>query len=175
MNYFDGVIVVEGKNDVSFLSSFINSEYVILNGYDMPKNTLEYLSHIRKGRQIILLTDPDEAGAKIRERFLNLGISCETVLLDYKKCNKNNKHGVAECDKAEVLEKLSKFLKEEPQNFGVLQTKDLEILGLISDKNLCDYVKFILHLGECNTKTLLKRLNYNNVDFNTIKKAIENR
>ena len=46
MKYFDGVIVVEGTGDVSFLSSFINAEYVILNGYDMPSDTIDYLANI---------------------------------------------------------------------------------------------------------------------------------
>ena len=36
--YFDGVIVVEGKSDVSYLSSFIDSRYFITNGYAVPIN-----------------------------------------------------------------------------------------------------------------------------------------
>ena len=39
--YFNGVIVVEGKSDVSYLSSFIDSLYFTTNGYDIYKCTSE--------------------------------------------------------------------------------------------------------------------------------------
>ena len=43
MFYFNGIIVVEGKTDVAFLSSVIMSEYVISNGYEVPKAGIAYL------------------------------------------------------------------------------------------------------------------------------------
>ena len=44
MKYFiNKIIVVEGKEDVSYLSSFIDSEYIVTNGYELPKEEIEYI------------------------------------------------------------------------------------------------------------------------------------
>ena len=51
---FDGVIVVEGTNDAAFLSSFIDSIFVITNGYDLPKEEIDFLKHVQ-GKKIIIL------------------------------------------------------------------------------------------------------------------------
>ena len=42
----DGVIVVEGKSDIAFLSNFIEAEFVITNGSEISKDTISYLKKI---------------------------------------------------------------------------------------------------------------------------------
>ena len=41
--FFDGIIVVEGKNDASYLSSFVDTVFVITNGYEIPQKEIEFL------------------------------------------------------------------------------------------------------------------------------------
>ena len=74
MKYFNGVIVVEGTGDSSYLSSFICAEYVVLNGYDMPEDVVDYLKHI-KNRKILVMTDPDDAGFSIEKRLKETGLN----------------------------------------------------------------------------------------------------
>ena len=50
----DGIIVVEGSNDASFLSSLIDAEYVVLNGLEI-KN-LNYLKKASEHKQISLFS-----------------------------------------------------------------------------------------------------------------------
>ena len=38
----NAIIVVEGKSDVQFLESFIDAEFVITNGSDVPRETINY-------------------------------------------------------------------------------------------------------------------------------------
>lgn len=162
MLYFDGVIIVEGKGDVSFLSSFINTEYVVLNGYDMPKDTVNYLKNI-KDREILVLTDPDEAGIKIEENLSKTGLVYEYIKVDITKCNKNGKHGIAECEKDEILRVLNKKLTENNPFHEHLTVKEYSELGLADDKNRRNFVSNSLCMGVCNSKTLFKRLNFNKV------------
>ena len=63
----DAILVVEGKTDVAFLSNYIDAEFVITNGSDVPPKTIEYLKEASKNREIIVLTDPDFPGKKIRD------------------------------------------------------------------------------------------------------------
>ena len=48
----DGVIVVEGKSDVAFLSNFIDSEFVVTNGSEVSKDTIEYVKKASESKPI---------------------------------------------------------------------------------------------------------------------------
>ena len=169
--YFDGIIVVEGKDDVAFLSSFIDSMYVTTRGYVIPKEEIDFIAHIGN-KQIIILTDSDQAGEEIRNRLNQCLISAINVKLDITLCNKNNKHGVAEAEKSEVLSKLKQYLKAEPNKKENVCLADIENLGINTKQkreNLCTR----LHLGLCNTKTMINRINYKELTKEEIKKQME--
>ena len=168
MYYFDGVIVVEGKGDVSYLSSFINSEYVILNGYDIPESTVDYLRNI-KTREIVVLTDPDEAGITIEKKLREKGFNYTFLKVDISKCNKKGKHGIAECEKDEIIKVFGEKLVQNSVYDGTISLKDFSNLGLMDSKIKQAEVAKSFHLGVCNTKTLFKRLNYNKISVEDIK------
>lgn len=167
MKYFDGVIVVEGTGDVSFLSSFINAEYVILNGYDMPKDTIDYLLHI-KNRKIVVLTDPDEAGKTIESRLFKTGLVYEYKKANIEKCNKRGKHGIAECSQDEILRLFSNELLDENCFQESISQSEFAKFGFMESKEKRETVSKIFHLGNCNSKTLFKRMNYNKITAKNI-------
>lgn len=169
MKYFDGIIVVEGTGDVSFLSSFINAEYVVLNGYDMPKDTLDYLLHI-KNRKIVVLTDPDEAGKTIENRLSKTGLVYDYKKANIEKCNKHGKHGIAECTKEEILRLFSNELSDENLSYETISQKEFASFGLMNSKEKREIVSNSLHLGNCNSKTMFKRMNYNKITAKDIEK-----
>ena len=105
---FDGLIVVEGKDDVAFLSSFINSLYVTTRGNVIPTEELDFLNHLND-KKIIVLTDSDQAGDKIRERLNKLLSNSINIRLDSISRKQKGKHGVAETTKEEVLNKLKPY------------------------------------------------------------------
>ena len=82
----NGIIVVEGSNDVSYLSSYIDATYVSLNGFEM-KN-IEFLKEASKNNVIYLLTDSDNSGEIIRSKVKSLIPTCIDVIVDSLKCNK---------------------------------------------------------------------------------------
>ena len=46
--YLDGVLVVEGKEDASYLSNYISSEIVVVNGYELDERTINIEIDINK-------------------------------------------------------------------------------------------------------------------------------
>ncbi len=154
----DGVIVVEGKNDVSFLSSFIDAYFVITNGCDLNEELISFLKLVEQKRQIFLLLDPDEAGLKIRNKLM-ASLSCyKNINVDINKCNKHNKHGIAECKKEEIIKVLEPFCKKNIEFSQKLTTCDLLYLNALEGCVKTTIVnKF--HLGNCNNKTMLNKLN----------------
>lgn len=152
------VLVVEGSNDASYISSLVEALIVTTNGYEIPDKEIDFLKHLPKGKKVLILTDSDKAGGEIRQRLNDKLDNLENIYVDINQCNKNNKHGVAECDKNELLKVLKPYINE-----GVTQnrltTNDLVKIG-VNTKDKRDYLAKELHLGNCNNKTLLKRINY---------------
>ena len=109
--YLDGVLVVEGKEDASYLSNYIASEIVVVNGYELDPRTIAYL----KGKKVITLLDPDEAGKAIRKRLNTIISDLINVEIDINKCNRGKKNGVAECQIDELIGKLQAFSVKNPE------------------------------------------------------------
>lgn len=163
------ILVVEGKEDASYLSNYIDSEIVVVNGYELSSATLAYL----KNKPVILLMDPDKAGEEIRNKLNSALSDVVNVSIDIKKCNRGTKNGVAECEIDEVLGKLFEFCKDFSAKRPDFSTADLYELGLSSDKNMRNFVCEKLNLGNCNFKTMKKRLALNNINFKQVCEIIE--
>ena len=174
MKYIDGVIVVEGTGDASYLSSFICSEYVVLNGYDMSEDVIDYLKNI-KNRKIIVLTDPDTAGLEIEKKLKEKGLEYEYRKVDIKKCDKNGKHGVAECEKEEILRVLGDLIQDSNPFRKSISESEFNAFGFMNSKEKREEISEKLHLGVCNSKTLFKRMNYNGITAEKIKELYGNK
>ena len=110
----DGVLIVEGKDDVSYLSSFVNALFFTTNGYDLSAEKVELLKKAAKVNKLIIFTDPDEAGEKIRNRLKSqipgaFDAKCQKIIRKSKK-----KSGVAEMEKEAVLDALKDFVTATP-------------------------------------------------------------
>ena len=167
--YLDGVLVVEGKEDSSYLSNYIASEIVVVNGYEMDAKTIAYL----KDKKVIALLDPDEAGKAIRNKLNNILSNVINVEIDINKCIRGKKNGVAECQIEEIIGKLQAFSINSPEIGQNIAISDLYNLGITENNKLRTYVSEKLHLGKCNNKQLLKRLNLNQVKLDLLKKIVE--
>lgn len=167
--YLNHVLVVEGKEDASYLSNYIGSEIVVVNGYELSNTTISYL----KNKRVIVLTDPDEAGKRIRQKLNSLLDDVINVEIDISKCSKGIKNGVAECEIDEVLTKLAPYFIKKEDNNASISNIDLFNLGISKDKDLRAYICKELNLGNCNNKQLLKRLLNNKIELVTIKKLVE--
>ena len=167
--YLDGVLVVEGKEDASYLSNYISSEIVVVNGYELDEATINYL----RGKKVIALLDPDEAGKTIRNKLNSLIRDVINVEIDINKCNRGRKNGVAECQIEEIIGKLQTFSVKTPENKPNITISDLYNLGITENNELRQYVTDKLNLGKCNNKQLLKRINLNQVQLDLLKKIVE--
>ena len=169
--YIDKIIVVEGKEDVSYLSSFIEAEYVSLNVYDIPNEEIEYLNEAQKHKEILVLTDPDEAGRNIEKRLREKLVKATYLNIDIHQWNRGKKDGVAEAIKEEILRVLKPYiLDKKSEKSGVLQGK-INKLDL-NDKELREYICTKYKLGKCNLKKIIYRLETLEISDEEVKKTI---
>ena len=167
--FLKGILVVEGKEDASYLSNYIASEIVVVNGFEIPGPTISYL----KDKTVILLLDPDEAGLRIRNKLKKLLPNAIDVEIDINKCNKGIKNGVAECEIDEVLSKLHNYVDNKFETESDIKKSDLYELGIIGNKELRKRVCEIFNLGDCNGKTKHKRLLDNNISLEQLCEIIK--
>ena len=141
----------------------------MVNGYELDERTIAYL----KGKKVIALLDPDDAGKTIRNKLNNLICDVINIEIDINKCNRGVKNGVAECEIGEIIGKLQAFSVKNPENTPNITISDLYNLGITENNELREYVTEKLNLGKCNNKQLLKRLNLNQVQLDLLKKIVE--
>jgi ribonuclease M5 len=179
-NRLDALVVVEGITDVQFLSTFIEAEFVTTNGSDVPQATIDYLkAQHQKNKTIIVLTDPDSPGKRIRDVLDQHIPHLEHVYVEKNKAIKNKKVGIAQTNKETILEAIKHRIihDQPPQTIDKQLTQiDLMQLGLIGGEGSLSVRNFLsvkLHLGYVNAKTLLKRVNALSIDLDTIKETLK--
>ena len=171
------VIVVEGKSDKQFLETFIKADFLICNGSAIDGFDKDYLITLANTRGVIILTDPDYPGQKIRNEISSYLPVCKHAFVRKEYSIKHHKVGVAEASKEEVLRALENVVTFDSYNKGSLTETDLFLLnisGLNSSKNKQKVIEYY-HLGVCNSKTLLKRLNLLGVNKEDLEKIINDK
>ena len=171
----DGIIVVEGKTDVAFLSNFIDAQFVTTNGSEISKDTIEYLKTLSKDNNIYVLTDPDFPGEKIRKTLDEHIPNLKHCFVSKEKSIKKNKVGVAESTQEEVENALKNAITTKERKVGVITMNDLVNIGLsgypdseAKREKICEHY----HLGHCNAKTFLKRINYCDINIEDLKELL---
>lgn len=174
-SYIEGVIVVEGKSDVSYLSSFIDSLWFITNGYDINQEKLEFLKRVSEVQRIIVLTDNDQAGLEIENKIKSEIPSVFTIKTG-KNIRKNyKKAGVAETNKLEILKALDRFITTIKPNQSIEKYNLTKIISLSKNPEatrnqiICDY-----RLIEGNNKFLENQLRMLKIGAKEINKKYGN-
>lgn len=154
----DGVIIVEGKADVSFLSNYLDALFFITNGYDLNQEKVDFLNRVSKVNKLLILTDPDKAGEDIRNTIKNKIHAGYDVLIPLKQRKRYQKTGVAESEIEVIINALKPYIKEEENKYI-----DYELNKYISlsdnPKDTREYIvkKYGLIYG--NNKSLNNQLN----------------
>ena len=171
------IIVVEGKSDKQFLETFLKADILTCNGSAVDGFDMDYLKLLSESRGVIILTDPDYPGEKIRKEISQSLPICKHAFVRKQFSIKKHKVGVAEATKEEVLRALENVVTFDVNKKGNLTETDLFLLKLSGLNSSTNKEKVIehFHLGICNSKTLLKRLNLLNVDKETLERIINDK
>lgn len=156
------VIVVEGKMDRDLLESFLDADIITTNGSEVSRETIEYVRALSKTRTVVVLTDPDAPGKRIRDILNSEVAGLFNAFIPKEKAIKKHKVGVAESDKATIMDALNHLmLPEMDSKSSNLTMNDLFELGLMGGDDSVSKRRTLenrLHIDQVNGKTLLKRL-----------------
>ena len=171
------IIVVEGKSDYTLLKSFLDVEIIITNGSEISKETLDLIKKANETKGVIILTDPDYPGMQIRNKINQYTSGCKNAFVEKSKAIKGKKVGIAETRKEDILEALENVVTFTDSSDGDVTYTDLYELGFIGkadSKARREKVSSYYHLGWCNGKNFLKRINMFNITIDMIKEVIKN-
>ena len=176
MKKINEIIVVEGKTDVDFLSSFISADFIKSEGTSLPKEVMDMLINFSKnGRDIIVLTDPDAPGERIRKQIQEKIPSAKHAFVRARFSKRGKKLGVAESTKEEVLRALENIVSFQNSTTS-LEYSDFYDLGLVGTPNssyLREKISEMYFVGHGSAKTIYKRLNMLNVSKEDLEKSLE--
>lgn len=159
------VFIVEGQHDAAKLKEVLGDVNVVTtNGSDISKETLNLIKKLDLTHDLIIFTDPDYAGQRIRhEVSKDLTHVYHAFLKQERAISKNKKKiGIEHAAKADILFALHHIQHAKPNQTKHITTTFLFELGLIGHKNSKKKRNILankLNLGHVNGKTLKARLN----------------
>ena len=158
------IIVVEGIHDEAKIKSvFPKASCIITNGREISQKTIDCIKELSKNNNIIIFTDPDSPGERIRSIILEAVPNAKQAFLRKKDCISNNhkKVGIEHASKEAIFDALNQVLSNKSEHITIT-IQELYALGLNGNKDsavLRDKISNILNIGQPNGKTFLKRLN----------------
>lgn len=170
------IIVVEGKNDSHVLQSYFDCDTIITHGTCLGKQTLEMIEKAQKERGIIIFTDPDAPGNKIRDKINQYVPGCKNAFIEKKKAKTNKKVGVEHASKEDLeesLQHLMTYCEDIPETISWDEFMQLGLTGKENSADLRERLGNRCFIGKANAKTLFKRLNMLQINYETCVRMIE--
>lgn len=159
------VIVVEGKADTAVLSHVVDAETIETNGSALSSDTIQAIKTAASTRGIIIFTDPDFNGERLRKLIANQVPDAKHAFLTKDAAGRLVKHhslGIEYASATAIEEALKQVYTPADETLeSDITQQDLIYAGLIGGAGSAyrrEQVAEYLGLGYVNGKQLLKRL-----------------
>jgi len=159
------IIVVEGKDDTTAIKRAVNADTIETNGSAISDETLRNIQHAQHVRGVIVFTDPDYPGRRIRAIIEERVPGVKHAFLPKEKTKaKNGKSlGIEHAKDEDIRMALSKvYSPQQSEKFiSTITIDDLLAAHLLSHpdaKKRRERLGELLNVGATNSKQLIKRL-----------------
>ncbi|WP_449621628.1 ribonuclease M5 [Robertmurraya sp. Marseille-Q9965] len=157
------IIVVEGKDDTTAIKRAVEADTIETNGSAINEETIEKIKLAQATRGVIVFTDPDFPGQKIRQTITDHVPECKHAFIP--KADALHKHGKGVGVEHASPEVIRNALKDAhlmtDDAVEEISQEDLLVAGLIGgtgSKERREKLGRILKIGYTNAKQLHKRL-----------------
>lgn len=169
------IIVVEGKSDISAVKKAVDAVVISTSGLGINDKIINNIKKASKNRGIIILTDPDYPGKKIRNILTSEIENCKHAFIPRDKANKNGDIGVENASPEQIREALKNAKAENSEDNHEFTNHDMIYYELIGNDNASkrrEKLGDVLGIGYCSAKQFLKRLNSFNIKREELEAAI---
>ncbi|WP_248484895.1 ribonuclease M5 [Tepidibacter aestuarii] len=171
------IIVVEGRDDVTAVKKAVDAELITTGGFGFPKGVMSRIKQAQKRRGVIIFTDPDFAGEKIRKKIAAEIPGCKHAFLPREEAIKDGDIGIENASAKSIIAALNKVRTENVQKREEFTQRDLVRNGLIGFEDASrkrDELGKILGIGYGNAKQFLSRLNNYGVTREEFEESLKN-
>lgn len=168
------MIVVEGKDDTVAIQQALEADTIETGGSAINQDVISRIRLAQEKRGVIIFTDPDYPGERIRHIISQAVPGCKHAFLTRDKAvSKKGKFGIEHASSEDIRAALEKVKTE-----NYIEAKeevswaDLVHMGLIGgsiSQRLRDVTSAKLGIGHCNGKQFYKRL----IAFQITKEELE--
>ena len=125
------IIVVEGKTDTAVIKRLFHADTIETHGLAINKQTLDMIEEAQKRRGVIILTDPDYPGLKIRDKIIKRVPNAKHAFVDRKDAIGKKKLGIAEAREEAIISALENVVSfcEKKETISWNEFIDLDIIG----------------------------------------------
>ncbi|KHD85014.1 ribonuclease M5 [Heyndrickxia ginsengihumi] len=171
------IIVVEGKDDTTAIKRALDADTIETNGSAVSSETIEKIRLAQEKRGVIIFTDPDFPGEKIRKKVSEEVPGCKHAFITKKDARpvSGKGIGVEHASPESIREALREAHTMENEIEEVITQEDLLTAGLIAGpraKARRERLGEILKIGYTNGKQLHKRLRMFQIDKESFAKAL---
>lgn len=154
------VIVVEGKDDTVAIHRAVEADTIETGGSAINDTTIKRIALAQERRGVIIFTDPDHAGEKIRKTIAERVPGCKHAFLPRHEAIAKGDLGVENAKPEAIRRALEQVRSEMPSITSELTWTDLVEAGLTTHAGSAErrrQLGEILGIGYCNAKQMLKR------------------
>lgn len=170
------VLIVEGKMDVVAINKAVEADCIITEGFNLLPRTIKNIKAAYEKRGIIILTDPDFAGERIRSYLTKRFPKAKHAFIPVEEATAHNDIGVEQASPASIQKALAKVRTADWQPSNEFSAADLILNGLSGSDSASirrSRLGAVLGIGFANAKTFLRRLNNYGVSREEFENALK--
>lgn len=170
------VLVVEGKMDTVAVKKAVDAETIETGGFTLAPYTLAAIEHAYKKRGIIILTDPDRAGERIRAFLTKRFPKAGQAFVPKVSATAHDDVGIEQASPEAIRQALAKVRSQEFKPRREFDHRDLFLHNLNGTQGAEENrakIGAILGIGYGNAKQFLQRLNTYGISREEFEKALE--
>lgn len=157
------VLVVEGKMDVVAIDKAVEADCIITEGFNLKPQALKNIEQAYKKRGIIIMTDPDSAGERIRKFLAKRFPEAKHAFVPVEEATDHDDIGIEQAKPDAIRKALAKVRTLDWEPKMIFSGADLIVHGLSGAPDASSRRARLgekLGLGFANAKTFLTRLNH---------------
>lgn len=169
------VLVVEGKMDVVAIDKAVEADCIITEGFNLKPQGLDSIAKAYQKRGIIIMTDPDSAGERIRRFLTKRFPEAKHAFIPKEDATANNDIGIEQASPEAIRTALAKVRTmdwEPTNNFTGADLLRAGISGSPAASEKRAKLGAVLGIGYANAKTFLQRLNHYGITRQEFQQAV---
>ncbi|MFJ7978587.1 ribonuclease M5 [Peribacillus sp. JNUCC 23] len=172
------IIVVEGKDDTVAIKRAVNADTIETNGSAVNESVIDQVKLAQQMRGVIIFTDPDFPGQKIRNTITEQVPGCKHAFLSKQEALPKSGRGIGvEHASPEAIRNALKEAQTMDEDAGEEISKeeliDAGLIGGAGARERREQLGLLLKIGFTNGKQLYKRLKMFQITSNDFYQALK--